>query len=331
MRIGFAGTPDYAAVHLHALIQASRSDPNPALLPKIVLSQPDRAAGRGLSLSASPVKQSALQAGCPVWTPVRLRGESDETLAAKAALVEADLDWLIVVAYGLLLPPDVLEIPRRGCINLHGSLLPRWRGAAPIQRSIEAGDEETGVCLMQMEAGLDTGPVWSQVVLPIGQDETTGELHDRMAQASAALLLEFLRHPPRPDAVPTPQPVEGVTYAAKLQRQDRLVDLRWDALRASRVIRSLDPSPGATLLVQGPEPAGPALKAGGASLLDTKGQWGAPGEVVRLPASADEPLVVACGRGLLGLRWCQRPGGKRLSAHAYAVGQGLKPGQNLLI
>ena len=331
MRIGFAGTPDYAAVHLRALLEADSDQPRLGLRPQLVLSQPDRASGRGLSLTASPVKAAAMAAGCPVLTPVRLRGEAEDTLQAKAALREADLDWLVVVAYGLLLPQYVLDIPRRGCINLHGSLLPRWRGAAPIQRAIEAGDTETGVCLMQMEAGLDTGPVWSSVRLSIGADETTGQLHDRMAAASAALLVDFLRQPLPEDAQPVPQPEEGVTHAAKLLRQDRLVDLRWDAVRVSRVVRALDPSPGSSLMAADGQADAPPLKAGGARLVESKGQWGQPGEVVRLPASADEPLVLACGQGLVGLSWFQKAGGKRLTARAFSVGLSLQPGANLLL
>lgn len=321
LRIGFAGTPDYAAQHLSALLEPQSPR---AWTVELVLSQPDRPRGRGQGIQRSAVAELADAHGIPVWTPERLRGEADETLQAKQALVSAQLDVLVVVAYGLIIPADVLSIPRHGCLNLHASLLPRWRGAAPIQRALMAGDPTTGVCLMQMDEGLDTGPVWDARRVDISDDDNAASLHDRLSSLGAQMLVEFLAgHRQRdPAHTPQPQPSEGASYAAKILKADRQMDFQGEAADMARRIRGLDPTPAAEF------PSG--LKAGGARLIEAQGQWAAPGTVVRLPRSEQEPLVVACGRGLLGLGWLQRPGGRRLDAAQFCRGAGLSEGSLLL-
>lgn len=324
-RIGFAGTPDYAALHLQALLDASGQ--HPWLKPALVLSQPDRARGRGQDVSRSPVAALADDHGIPVQTPAKLRGHDDDAQAARQALADARLDILVVVAYGLLLPAEVLLLPSRGCLNLHASLLPRWRGAAPIQRALMAGDGSTGVCLMQMDEGLDTGPVWASASTPIAPTDNVQTLHDRLAAMGSALLIGHLLETSAasPQLLegwkPKAQSADGATYAAKILKADRQVSLNADAGPLASHIRGLDPSPGAEL------PSG--IKAGGAVVIEAQGQWAPPGTVVRLPRSEQEPLVVACGRGLLGLAWLQRPGGKRLSAAQFCRGTSINEGSLL--
>ena len=231
-RIVFAGTPDFAVAPLLALIDAG-------FAPVAVYSQPDRPAGRGRTLQASPVKQAALDAGIEVIQPESLRPEdAQETLLALAP------DLVIVVAYGLILPQEVLDIPRHGCWNIHASLLPRWRGAAPIQRAIEAGDNESGVCIMRMEAGLDTGPVMHTVRLSIGPRETGGSLHDRLALAGADAIVHCVRAlaDGRPPAA-IPQTEAGATYARKLEKGEARIDWSRPAVAIERQIRAFDPWP----------------------------------------------------------------------------------------
>ncbi len=278
---------------------------------RAVLSQPPRPAGRGLEARPTAVHAAADRLGLEVRTPASLRDP-----AVRAGLAALGADLAVVAAYGLLLPPAVLAIPRLGCVNLHASLLPRWRGAAPIQRAILAGDAETGVCLMRMEAGLDTGPVYACRRTPIGPRETAGALHDRLAALAAELLLAELPALEAGRAVAVPQPAEGVTYAAKLAPEDRRLDLGRSAEELDRRVRALAPRPGAFLEARGERLL--VLEAE-----PVAGPSGAPGEVVA------PPLVVACGRGALALRRVQRAGRRAMTAEELQRGFPLPPGTRL--
>jgi methionyl-tRNA formyltransferase len=306
MRIAFAGTPEFAAVALRALLAAGFEVP-------LVLTQPDRPAGRGQKRVASPVKQVALAQGIPVHQPEKLRDP-----ATHAPLIECAPDVLVVAAYGLILPQAVLDIPKRGCLNIHASLLPRWRGAAPIQRAIEAGDAETGVTIMQMEAGLDTGPMLLAEALKIGAGETAATLHDRLAEQGGRLIVAALS---RLDALtPQPQPEAGVTYAAKIDKAEAAIDWRRPATEIERRIRAFDPFPGCTAqLGDSTIKLWRAQPASGA---------GEPGEIL---AVAPEGITVACGQGetsgALKLVELQKPGGRRLASADFLHGFPLTPGQ----
>lgn len=296
MKIVFAGTPEFAVPSLRA---AARHNEVVA-----VYTQPDRPAGRGRGLSASPVKLEALRRGIPVLQPQTLRDPG--TQAALRALAP---DLMVVVAYGLILPRAVLEIPRHGCWNVHASLLPRWRGAAPIQRAIEAGDSQSGVCLMQMDAGLDTGPVILRQTTPISETDTAGLLHDRLAELGAQVLadgLGLLRAGIRP--IPTPQPAEGVTYAHKLDKAEARLDWSQPAAALARKVRAFMPWPIAEATV-----AGERLRIHGAIALDLHHQ-AAPGTLL---AASRQGLDIACGAGALRLRVVQREGGKAITAADY--------------
>lgn len=296
MKIVFAGTPEFAVPSLRA---AARHNEVVA-----VYTQPDRPAGRGRGLSASPVKLEALKRGIPVLQPQTLRDPG--TRAALRALAP---DLMVVVAYGLILPRAVLEIPRHGCWNVHASLLPRWRGAAPIQRAIEAGDSQSGVCLMQMDAGLDTGPVILRQATPISETDTAGLLHDRLAELGAQVLadgLGLLRAGIRP--IPTPQPAEGVTYAHKLDKAEARLDWSQPAVVLARKVRAFMPWPIAEATV-----AGERLRIHGAIALDLHHQ-AAPGTLL---AASRQGLDIACGAGALRLRVVQREGGKAITAADY--------------
>lgn len=302
MRLGFAGTPEFAARALQALLDAGQQ-------PALVLTQPDRPAGRGLVPQPSAVKRLALEQGLPVAQPETLR-----TATGRQALADASLDVLIVVAYGLLLPPEALALPRWGCLNVHASLLPRWRGAAPLQRAILGGDAETGVCIMQMDVGLDTGPVVHRIATPIAPDETTASLHDRLAALGGEALCTVLTRPgPWPS---TPQPAEGVTYAAKIDKAEARIDWTASAAAVDRQIRAFNPIPGAWS-----EIGGERVKVWKTSIAPLKG--GAPGEIL---AVNDEALCVACGGGSVLLGELQRPGQRRGPARAFCQGLGLKVG-----
>ena len=293
MRIVFAGTPDFAVPSLRA---TARHDPVVA-----VYTQPDRPAGRGRGLAMSPVKQEALALGIPVLQPQTLRDE-----AAQAQLRALQPDLMVVVAYGLILPPAVLSIPVHGCWNVHASLLPRWRGAAPIQRAIQAGDPETGVCLMRMEAGLDTGPVLLSRAMPIGPDETGGQLHDRLAELGAQVLgegLALLRADRSPPLVL--QSAEGVTYAHKLDKAEARLDWNRPAVELARTVRAFDPWPVAEGLV-----AGERLRIHRALALEAVHE-AAPGTLL---GAGREGIDIACGQGVLRLRVVQREGGRAISA-----------------
>ena len=293
MRIVFAGTPDFAVPSLRA---AARHNEVVA-----VYTQPDRPAGRGRGQAASPVKREAVARGIPVMQPETLRGSQ-----AQQDLRDLAPDLVVVVAYGLILPRRVLEIPTHGCWNVHASLLPRWRGAAPIQRAIQAGDAETGVCLMRMEAGLDTGPVLLEQATPIGPDETGGQLHDRLAEMGAQVLedgLGLLRAGLLP--VPWIQPEEGVTYAHKLDKAEARLDWSRPAIELARTVRAFNPWPVAEAMV-----AGERLRIHGAIAVDT-GHAAAPGTLL---AAGREGIDIACGDGALRLRVVQREGGRAITA-----------------
>ncbi|WP_149140127.1 methionyl-tRNA formyltransferase [Gemmobacter caeruleus] len=278
MRVVFMGTPDFAVPVLEALAAAHEV--------VCVYSQPPRPAGRGKKDRPSPVQARAEALGLPVRHPTRLR--SPEAQAEFAAL---KADVAVVVAYGLILPQPVLDAPRHGCLNIHASLLPRWRGAAPIHRAIMAGDAETGICIMQMEAGLDTGPVLLREATRIGPEETTGALHDRLSGMGARLILSALSR--LPDLVPAPQPETGVTYAAKIDKAEARIDWSAPAAEVDRLIRGLSPFPGAWCLA-GEE----RVKLLASRLVEGQG---APGQVLG-------GLRVACGTGAIEITLAQREG-----------------------
>lgn len=290
-RIVFAGTPEFAAVHLDALLRAG-------IKPVAVYSQPDRPAGRGQQLQMSPVKQLALQHGIAVEQPVNFK--SDE---AKAALQAYAPDLLIVVAYGLLLPQAVLDIPRLGCVNLHGSILPRWRGAAPIQRALLAGDAETGVDLMRMEAGLDTGPVLASARTPITAQDTGGSLHDRLATLGADLLVSNLPALLRGELRPQVQDDARATYAKKLEKTEAQIDWSQPAAQIDRQIRAFNPWPVAQTTL------GTDTLRIWFSHCTEQHHTAAPGTIIEQQADA---LLVATGAGVLAITELQWPGGKRL-------------------
>lgn len=301
MKIAFAGTPAFAATALEAIHAAGhRVGP--------VLCQPDRPSGRGLQLRHSPVKALALELGLPLLQPAGLRLDGRHAVdaaAARAALEGAAPDVMVVAAYGLLLPQWVLDLPRFGCLNIHASLLPRWRGAAPIQRAIEAGDAATGITIMQMDAGLDTGPILMSATVPIAADETSATLHLKLAELGAKLIVEALPGVADGSLRPKPQAAIGVSYATKIDKSEATIDWRQPASRIERRVRAFDPFPGATLSC-----GGVLLKLWRAAVRPAVG--GPAGEVVcTLPG----PLVVACGEDALELIELQRPGGRRMPAH----------------
>ncbi|WP_445394077.1 methionyl-tRNA formyltransferase [Stenotrophomonas maltophilia] len=296
MRIVFAGTPEFAVSSLRA---AARHHEVVA-----VYTQPDRPSGRGRGLAPSPVKLEAVARGIPVYQPESLKDE-----AAQQQLRDLKPDLMVVVAYGLILPKAVLAIPTYGCWNVHASLLPRWRGAAPIQRAIQAGDETTGVCLMQMEAGLDTGPVLLHQALPIAATDTGGQLHDKLAELGAQVLsdgLGLLRAGIKPIA--RPQPEQGVTYAHKLDKAEAKLDWAQDAAVLARTVRAFNPWPVAEATL-----AGERVRIHGA-VAQAMEHGQAPGSVL---AAGREGIDIACGQGALRLRVLQREGGKAITAADY--------------
>ena len=305
LRILYAGTPQFAVPPLRRMLEAG-------FAPLAVLTQPDRPAGRGRKLHASPVKEAALAAGIPVLQPETLRDPAfRDWLAAQHA------DLLVVVAYGLMLPPEVLRLPRHGCWNIHGSLLPRWRGAAPIQRAIEHGDTETGVSIMLMDEGLDTGPVLLRRSIPIAADETAGSLQDRLADLGADALLDALRALAG-SAPPTaaPQPEAGVSYARKLAKAEARIDWSLDAALLARRVRAFNPWPVAWCDI-----GGERTRVWSARALSYAGS-APPGTVMHASASG---IQVATGRGLLVLLELQRPGGRPVSAAEYLKARAVPP------
>ncbi len=316
MRVVFAGTPEFAAVALQALHGAGFEIP-------LVLTQPDRPAGRGMQLQASPVKQFAVSHGMPVAQPVSLRLDGkypDDAAHAHALLRSTPHDVMVVAAYGLILPKSVLEIPPKGCINIHGSLLPRWRGAAPIHRAIEAGDTETGITIMQMDEGLDTGDMLLVGREPIAADDTTYRLHDRLAALGGRMIVDALRQLEAGKLAATPQPADGVTYAAKISKDEAALDFRLPAAVLLRRIHAFNPFPAASAQVDGT-----VLKVWAAQLSDRQGE---PGTVLAVDAQG---VTVACGEGSLNLTELQKPGGKRLPVAAFLQGFALQAGQRMTL
>jgi methionyl-tRNA formyltransferase len=306
LRVGFAGTPVFAVTALAAIADAGFTIP-------LVLTRPDKPKGRGLRVEASPVKVEAQRRGLAVLQPATLKSAE-----ARADVLEVPLDVLVVAAYGLILPPEVLAWPRHGCLNVHASLLPRWRGAAPIQRAILAGDTATGVAIMQMDAGLDTGPVVASERVPIRPRDTGGSLHDRLADVGAALVVGALHRLARDGSVEaTPQPAAGVVYAHRIERNDARIDWSAAAVTIDRQVRAFDPVPGAFT-----ESAGGPLKVWKAEPLDAA-HGARPGTV--LDASA-QGVIVACGEGALVIAELQPAGGRRMTAAAFVAGRGVAPG-----
>jgi methionyl-tRNA formyltransferase len=304
MRLIFAGTPEFAAAALAALIEAGHEI-------ALVLTQPDRPAGRGMKLTPSPVKQLALQHGLSVLQPVALK---DAEVHAQLAAFNADA--MIVAAYGLLLPPAVLIIPRLGCLNIHASLLPRWRGAAPIQRAILAGDAETGITIMQMDKGLDTGGMLQRAALPIAEDDTAQTLHDKLATLGALSIVSALKQLENGTLPARPQDDGAATYAAKLSKAEGLIDWHRGATELARAVRAYNPFPVAQARFHA----------------ETWRIWqaqaaprseGSPGEILQ---ADKEGILVRCGEGALLLQEMQKAGGKRLPAASFLAGNPVKPG-----
>jgi len=315
MKLIFAGTPEFASVALARLLAAGFQVP-------LVLTQPDRPAGRGMKLQASPVKQLALQHHIAVEQPRSLRLDGkypEDAAAARDAIEAAQADVMVVAAYGLILPQWVLDVPRLGCLNIHASLLPRWRGAAPIHRAIEAGDLETGVTIMQMDAGLDTGDMLLVERLPIRAEDTTGSLHDRLAVLGGRLIVEALEIAACGGLTAQKQPDEGVTYAHKIDKAEAALDWTAPAELLARRVRAFNPFPGAATTL-----AGEAIKVWSAHAEVAAG--GAPGEVLAVGAAG---IRVATGAGVLVLTELQRAGGKRLPVADFLRGFPLQPGQVL--
>lgn len=305
MKVIFAGTPDFAAAALKAIAAAGFEIP-------LVLTQPDRPKGRGMQLAPSPVKQAALELGLRVAQPEKLRNNAE----ALQMLEEVEADVMVVAAYGLILPQDVLDTPKRGCLNIHASLLPRWRGAAPIQRAIEAGDAETGVCIMQMDIGLDTGDVVSEHRYAIQSTDTANEVHDALMNLGAEVIvadLQQLKAEGRLKSVK--QPEEGVTYAQKLSKEEARIDWNESAAVIERKIRAFNPVPAAWVEYQGKP-----MKIWRAEVV---AQQGRAGEV--LSCSADG-LVVACGENALKITELQPSGSKRMPIAAFAAGHKIEVG-----
>jgi len=318
LKLIFAGTPEFAAVALAALHAAGHNI-------VLVLSQPDRPAGRGMKLQASAVKQVALQQGLAVAQPrsLRLDGKYPEDAAAAHQAIEAaQADAMVVAAYGLILPQWVLDTPRLGCFNIHASLLPRWRGAAPIHRAIEAGDPQTGVTIMQMDAGLDTGCMLRTGIEPILPTDTTGSLHDRLAELGAALMLQVLDLAAQGKLQPVPQPIEGISYAHKIDKAEAAIDWAQPAQTIVNQVRAFNPFPGSSTSLNGE-----VLKIWAAQLAQ-----GAPGvsqTCGQIMALAHTGIAVAATESIVNITELQRPGGKRLSCADFLRGNALQVGQVL--
>ena len=319
MRVIFAGTPEFARVALARLLAAGFTVP-------LVLTQPDRPAGRGMKLQASPVKQCALDHGIAVAQPRSLRLDGkypEDAAAAREALLAAQADVMVVAAYGLILPQWVLDMPAKGCLNIHASLLPRWRGAAPIHRAIEAGDAETGVTIMQMDAGLDTGDMLLVEKTPIAPTDTTAVLHDRLADLGGRMIVEALELAACGGLQPVPQPAEGVTYAHKIEKAESEIDWSLPAHVIGQRIRAFDPFPGASTALQGE-----AIKVWGYEIDSC--QRLSSERCGHILASGPEGVTVACGEGgALRLTTLQRAGGKRLPVADFLRGFPLPVGQVL--
>ncbi len=313
MKLVFAGTPEFARVALERLHAAGFEI-------ALVLTQPDRPAGRGMKLQASPVKHFAVENDIPVEQPrsLRLDGKYPEDAAlAQAALEAAGADAMIVAAYGLILPKWVLDLPPKGCLNIHASLLPRWRGAAPIHRAIEAGDAATGITIMQMDEGLDTGDMLLVEREPIRPDDTTAALHDRLAVLGGRLIVEALEMAACGGLTRTVQPTEGITYAHKIEKAEAAIDWRLPAAEIERRVRAFDPFPGAHFNM-GQE----AVKLWQADVVPATGE---PGTVLHVNG---DHLIVGCGEQALALKTVQRPGGKRQPVKDFLQAKPVAPGQS---
>ena len=302
MKIIFAGTPQFAASALAALFSEHQV--------VAVLTQPDRPAGRGMRLTASPVKELALQHGLPVLQPATLK-----TAEAQHEIAVLDAEVMVVAAYGLILPQSVLSMPRYGCLNIHASLLPRWRGAAPVQRAILAGDAETGITIMQMDEGLDTGDMLLRHACPIAPDDTAQTLHDKLAELGAASILEALRQMQEGRLSPVKQENVAATYAGKLLKSEGRIDWRVDAGQIGREVRAFNPFPGCHAIFNGE-----AVKIWRASRVELRGE---PGAVL---AADKQGITVACGKDALRLEMLQRPGGKAQSAMQFIQAVPIKAG-----
>ena len=315
MRVVFAGTPAFARVALDQLHTAGHEVP-------LVLTQPDRPAGRGMALQSSPVKLWAASHGIALAQPrsLRLDGKYPENAAAARLAIEAaNADVMVVAAYGLILPQWVLSLPRLGCLNIHASLLPRWRGAAPIHRAIEAGDAETGITIMQMDAGLDTGDMLLTARLPIGPTESTASLHDKLADLGGQLIVEALGQAARGELQRVKQPEAGVSYAHKIEKAEALIDWSQADVVIGRRIRAFDPFPGAQARLNGE-----TLKLFRYELDSClRTEYTGFGTILSADASG---VRVACGEGVLRLTELQRAGGKRLPAADFLRGFSLTPG-----
>ena len=303
MRLIFAGTPEFARRSLAAVLNAGHEV-------ALVLTQPDRPSGRGMRPAESAVKRLARERGITVLQPATLRDS-----ASLARIVAAQPQVLVVAAYGLLLPQAVLDCAPFGALNVHASLLPRWRGAAPIQHAILAGDQESGITIMKMDAGLDSGPMLAQRTLPITQDDDAGTLHDRLASLGAEMIVWALAAVESGRASYTPQPAEGVTYARKIDKAESVLDWSRPASELERVVRAFRPAPGATSSI-----AGATVKIWDARI---ERGMGTPGETL---AAGPEGILVACGVGALAVTQLQRAGGRRLSAAEFLRGQTVSPG-----
>jgi methionyl-tRNA formyltransferase len=303
VRVAYAGTPEFAVPALLALLDSRH--------PVVgVLTQPDRPKGRGRQVAASPVKLAALEHGVPVSQPQTLRNES-----SRADLVRWRPDVLVVVAYGLILPQAVLDLPRLGCINIHASLLPRWRGAAPIQRAVLAGDRETGVTIMLMDAGLDTGPILLQEAVAIAPSDTAASLHDSLAKQGARALVAALEGLESGSLTPRPQPNEGVTYAAKINKSEAVLDWTQSADEIVRKVRAFNPWPIAETQLEGEQ-----LRIYAASVISPRGAATAPGTIT---VTREGQVIVSCGTGALALEEVQRPGRRPISGRDLANTTGL--------
>jgi methionyl-tRNA formyltransferase len=315
MRVGFAGTPEFSKLALQAILNAGFEVP-------LVLTQPDRPSGRGLKLTPSAVKQLALEHDITVLQPRSLRLDGkypEDAQTAQLALQQAQLDVLVVAAYGLILPAWVLQTPRYGCLNIHASLLPRWRGAAPIQRSIEAGDLQTGVTIMQMDEGLDTGAMLLVEPLDVATHDNASTLHDKLAEQGARLIVQALRELPSGTLIATAQPAAGVTYASKLDKAEAALDLQAPAELLARRIRAFNPAPGATIRLPGiAEPVkvwNAIALANHAPTTSTESD-----DVARVLSVSADGIDIATGHGVLRLLELQRPGGKRQPVSIFIAG-----------
>ena len=308
LRVAFAGTPEFAACALEAILVAGYTVP-------VVLTQPDRPAGRGMKLAASAVKQLALARGLGIDQPERLRTEEQ-----RAPLKECRPDVLVVAAYGLILPPEALALPRLGCLNIHASLLPRWRGAAPIQRAIEAGDTETGITIMQMDAGLDTGPMLLRREIGIAPEDTAASLHDKLAHLGAEAIVEALKRLTMGDLPAEAQPATGVTIARKISRAEAGIDWRRPAIELARRIRAFNPYPVAFGQIRETP-----VKLWMAHTVPERGELGS---ILRADASG---VVVACGEDALCVSELQRPGSRRMAAAEFLHGFALTAGERFTL